>query len=97
MKAVSTRDKKIFAAMKVYEDIALKLQHIAKAPASELSGGVEVSNKALSALREQLTDCADELFYQISQLVYEVYDEDNSDDENDEIFEFYGMLKYVDM
>ena len=97
MKAISTKNKKIFAAMKVYEDIALKLQHMAKATASELSGGVDVSNSALSALRMFLTNCADNILSEISEKVCEVYDEDLSDDENNEIFEAYGVLKYVDM
>ena len=97
MKEVSTKDKRMFAAMKVYEDIALKLQHMAKATASELSGGVDVNNSALSELRMFLTDCADNILSEISEKLCEVYDEDLSDEENNAVFEAYGVLKYADM
>ena len=97
MKEVSTKDKRMFAAMKVYEDIALKLQHMAKATASELSDGIDVNNSALSELRMFLTDCADNILSEISEKLCEVYDEDLSDEENNAVFEAYGVLKYADM
>ena len=97
MKNISTANKRLLAAIKVYEEIALKLQHMAKASATELSGGVEVNNSALSDLRMILKDCADNLLSEITQKLFDVYDEDMSTEENDTILEAYGLLKYADM
>ncbi len=97
MKDISTTDKRFLAALKVYENVALQLQQMAKASASELSGGVDVNNRALSELRMFLRDCADNLITEISDKLSEVYDEDKSDEENNAVYEAYGLLKYAGM
>ena len=103
MKAISKKDKKTLATMKVYEEIALKLQHVANMSASELSDDADVSDKLLANMRESLRYCADNLLAEISDQLSEIYveDEDMGYEENNAVFaswlEPYGLLKYADM
>lgn len=103
MKAISKKDKKTLATMKIYEEIALKLQHVANMSASELSDDADVSDKLLANMRESLRYCADNLLAEISDQLSEIYveDEDMDYEENNAVFaswlEPYGLLKYADM